>query len=138
MDSGRSTGEVSEVLCSRMSRLRLSTCCNDSAPLPLGTASAAVRRSPAQWELRPRRALAAAFQVRRFRQLRRVLQKFRRPPIPCIVFRGDLAPPCGRECLHRGMHMPPCTLWRTGSGTLSNATPTRRSPGAPLSRHELW
>ena len=56
------SGDLSEVLCSRMSRIRLLTCCSDAAPWPHGIVSAAVRRSPPRWELRPRRALAAPLQ----------------------------------------------------------------------------
>ena len=47
--------------------------------------------------------------------------KISSPSLPCIVFRGALAPSCGRECLHRGVRMLLYALRRTGSGTLSNA-----------------
>ena len=115
------SGDLSEVLCSRMSRIRLLTCCSDAALWPHGIVSAAVRRSPPRWELRPRRALAAPLQDRIFRQLHRVLQKFHRLPRPCTLLRGGLARFCGRECPRRGVRKPPCTLRRTGSGTLSDA-----------------
>ena len=99
--------DLSEVLCSRMSRIRLLTCCSDAAPWPHGIVSAAVRRSPPRWELRPRRALAAPLQDRIFRQLHRVLQNFHRLPRPCTLLRGGLARFCGRECPRRGVRKPP-------------------------------
>ena len=84
----RSSVKVSEVPCSRMSRIKLSACQNDSVPVFLVTASVAARWSSARCELRPRRALEAPLQDRRFRPLRRVLQIFRILPLPFTVLRG--------------------------------------------------
>ena len=129
--------KVSEVPCSRMSRIGLSACKNDSVPLLLVTASVAARWSPARWELCP--ALAHRTRFADFDSCVGSSQNFVFFLFLALCFERDQPQPCGRECPRRGVHTPPGTLRRTGPGTLSNAaTPARRSLGVPLSRHELW